>query len=540
MSLQQTLTLSNEDLQVRLWNQDGLHFGHPLSPLFASYMIPSMTEGTRQAMEAVKAPTAQFICKMHDGYFYQSVVAAPGDPELRLKQHLSLVEPLWGKIQAEFQSVLTTILWPMHQEIDALTATLHTMDDARQALERLQAIYLTFWDWHFRIVAPRSALGIAFEQLFQKAFPDRDPVEAYELLLGTMNKSLEQDRALWQLAQRAQTEPAVLAALNQHPIYPALLANPATASFRRALTEYLDVYGWRTIYAHEFLYETWRENPEYCLSILKGYVEHPFDFDARFQAVVAAREDKSRKLFALVHDPALKSALQDLQTKALEGWSLDEDHHFYIDAMLPARSRGLVMRVGQLLVDQQILAQADDVCFLYLDELLEGLSGRFSPHLSAVIARRRSDLERQRALVPPPELGANPDHNGRRTDLVGVRIFGMGAPTLEKADGTVRGFGAAPGQYVGPVRIVHGPDEFFKVKPGDVLVCRNTAPSWTGLFAIVGAVITETGGILSHAATVAREYHLPCIVGTREATRVFRDGQRVAVDGSAGVAAIDG
>jgi pyruvate,water dikinase len=72
------------------------------------------------------------------------------------------------------------------------------------------------------------------------------------------------------------------------------------------------------------------------------------------------------------------------------------------------------------------------------------------------------------------------------------------------------------------------------VAPGEILVCRTTTPAWTALFGVVGAVVTDTGGILSHAATVAREYAIPCVVGTRIATARFRDGDHLVVDGSEG------
>lgn len=119
--------------------------------------------------------------------------------------------------------------------------------------------------------------------------------------------------------------------------------------------------------------------------------------------------------------------------------------------------------------------------------------------------------------------------NGTNIGIIGTRTF------------PIMGIGLLGATAVAKVRNINdGPDEFFRVQPGEVLVCRSTAPSWTGLFATVGAVVTDSGGILSHASTVAREYGIPCVVGTREATRVFSDGDLVMVDGSQGRAVIDG
>jgi len=102
------------------------------------------------------------------------------------------------------------------------------------------------------------------------------------------------------------------------------------------------------------------------------------------------------------------------------------------------------------------------------------------------------------------------------------------------ADTTLCGIGASPGVYTGPVRVIMNETEFDKLQPGDVLVCPITSPVWSVLFPSVGALVTDTGGILSHSSIIAREYRVPAIVATGNATRILHDGQRVIVDGNAG------
>lgn len=103
--------------------------------------------------------------------------------------------------------------------------------------------------------------------------------------------------------------------------------------------------------------------------------------------------------------------------------------------------------------------------------------------------------------------------------------------------GVLRGTGASGGRASGPVRVVRGPDDFAAVRPGDVLVCRETDPAWTPLFGVVAAVVTETGGLLSHAAIVARELRVPAVLGVPAATDVLRGAGTVTVDGDAGTVA---
>lgn len=96
------------------------------------------------------------------------------------------------------------------------------------------------------------------------------------------------------------------------------------------------------------------------------------------------------------------------------------------------------------------------------------------------------------------------------------------------------GQAGSPGVASGPARVVRGPGDFGGVRPGDVLVCRATDPAWTPLFGIAAAVVTETGGPLSHAAIVAREVGIPAVLAVRGATQAL-DGRLVEVDGYTGV-----
>ncbi|WP_432994472.1 PEP/pyruvate-binding domain-containing protein [Dactylosporangium sp. CA-233914] len=112
------------------------------------------------------------------------------------------------------------------------------------------------------------------------------------------------------------------------------------------------------------------------------------------------------------------------------------------------------------------------------------------------------------------------------------------ATSAAGADGGARplvtGVPSSPGRACGPVRLVRGVDEFARVRPGDVLVCRTTDPAWTPLFRLAAAVVTETGGVLSHAAIVAREYGIPAVAGAGAAMTSLTDGVSVIVDGTAG------
>lgn len=100
------------------------------------------------------------------------------------------------------------------------------------------------------------------------------------------------------------------------------------------------------------------------------------------------------------------------------------------------------------------------------------------------------------------------------------------------------GVGASAGTVQGPARLIHGPDEFTRFQAGDVLICRTTDPAWTPLFGMASAVVTQTGGMLSHAAIVAREYGIPAVLGVRDALDLLTNGSPLTVDGARGTVTV--
>src|SRR4029450_12498243 len=150
--------------------------------------------------------------------------------------------------------------------------------------------------------------------------------------------------------------------------------------------------------------------------------------------------------------------------------------------------------------------------------------------LQDVVGRRRAAWERQRRLVAPLTPGRPPRLLTK--ELLGaVDAVRTTDPAPEDA---IVGQPASPGRATGPVRIVHGPGDFDGFQPAEVLAARATAPAWTPLFARAVAVVTDGGTLAAHASLVAREYGIPAVVATGDATTRLADGQVVTVDGGAG------
>jgi pyruvate,water dikinase len=194
--------------------------------------------------------------------------------------------------------------------------------------------------------------------------------------------------------------------------------------------------------------------------------------------------------------------------------------------------RKCVFRLGTVAVASGAIDGAEDAFFLSRTELV-GATGTTSDALQARVRERRADWERCRRLTPPLALGTMPKLLERMLGTLEVV-----RTERATAEGALRGDPASPGRASGRVRVIRGPSDFDKFQQDEVLVAQLTAPAWTPLFARAAAVVTDGGSLAAHASLVAREYGIPAVVATGDATSRLSDGQLVMVDGSAGLVEI--
>jgi rifampicin phosphotransferase len=189
-------------------------------------------------------------------------------------------------------------------------------------------------------------------------------------------------------------------------------------------------------------------------------------------------------------------------------------------------------RLGDHLAGIGAIEAPDDVHFCTRDELTAVLAG----HTDRIVevGQRRELWQRQRRLTAPVTLGRPARLIGDVIDRAVHQARGAG-PVPE---GALVGHPASAGRVTGPVHVVHGPDDFAGFADGGVLVAKATAPAWTPLFARAAAVVTDGGTLAAHASLVAREYGIPAVVGTGDATHRLHAGQLVTVDGTRGVVTV--
>jgi len=248
---------------------------------------------------------------------------------------------------------------------------------------------------------------------------------------------------------------------------------------------------------------------------------------ARHERLLVRRQAaESAARAALAGQPKLLRRFEGLLSVAKEFAVIREEQVSELTLAWPV-FRLALRRLGEELVRHKVLDEADELYFLIRGEVIAA-----SADLTGMARFRRETWERQRHLVPPLKLG--PEHP-LWPQLMDNHVDSFRASTVTRGEEIVRGMPSSPGVARGRVRVVTGPEGFDGFEVGEVLVAQATTPGWTPLFARAAAVVTDVGSVMAHASLVAREYGIPAVVGSGDATQKLRNGMLVTVDGSAGV-----
>jgi pyruvate,water dikinase len=400
------------------------------------------------------------------------------------------------------------------------------------------------WQIHFLQTLPVYVAMSALEELCRDLFGDQSALAPYRLTQGLGNATFESGRALWRLGRRALATPSVRRILEERSareVAPALAATVEGRAFLGELRAYLDRWGKRGD-KMGLSYPSWIEDPSPAINQLRDYIAHPDrDIEAEFAGLAEAREravaEARRRLSG--YPAAVREQFETALRTAQIATVISEDHNYLIDFQCNYEVRRVLLALGARLAACGVLDAQGDVFYLSPDELRMTAAELPVVDQRKVVAERRASIARAGLVTAPRALGTAPDGPppGDPVALAVGKFFGAPPPPTTEP-GVLRGHPGSPGRALGPAKVIRSLAEAVKLRPGDVLVAESTAPSWTPLFATVAAVVTDTGGVLSHCAVVAREYGLPAVVGTAAATELIRDGQMLEVDGDAGLVRI--
>ncbi|MBM2810211.1 MAG: phosphoenolpyruvate synthase/pyruvate phosphate dikinase [Chloroflexi bacterium] len=528
--------LTRGEVPAGFWARED-HFPLPITPMFASMVTGIASFGFRAAFDelSIPAPARQYV--VVDGYAYGGSWPDAQRPtreglaafeEKVATQHWRSVLGRWPQIRRGAIEILRQI---QGMDLGALSD-----DDLHGHIRDLDGHLRDWMAVHFTNNISAVPPLHAFATSCQERLGLQD-TEALELLAGASEASSRSATLMEGLAAKVIAQPLLRAALDR--------ADAASRSeIQELFRPYLEEYGWRSP-EFEFCLPTAAEQPEQVVQLLREAVTR---LEAgKGGAAEAARQRTETRIAQLkvqLPDDAARAGFEARVRETQQVYGVRDD-----DVGLTLWGLGLMrqalLEAGRRLTERGILADRGQVLFLLPRDLDEALSATPAPDLRERADIRHADFLRQQTTDPPHVFGAAPGpppplplSDDARRVLAALAWFRnrMGAAAPQPAEGQeLRGLGASSGAYRGLARVIRAVDELDRVGPGEVLICPTTNPSWTEVFARIGALVADGGGILSHPAILAREFGIPAVLGTWTATKTIPDGAVVEVDGSAGL-----
>ena len=510
------------------WGGDRGHFPEALTPLAGDYarIVGSTLNGWQSEYEGF--PQRWHTGVWHGWVYYAFEPNATPDEWAGIRRRSTELWRLLGDVtEAMWRDEILPEVQSLGARIDAVDAEAAAADVA-EAWESSWLAAERAWKVHVMIAGSFQILGDLAEA-YMIAMPDAPAGEAFRLIQGTRHELFEMELETERLAAMAAAAPAVATALRTGlRSLNDIRAVPEGETFAVAVEAFLERHGHLGQSSDDLAIPPWAQAPHRILDELTKRLETPPPpATERQERLRREAEDLAAAARERLADrPEALARFDRILDLARRIGPLSEIHNYWIDRAVQAHLHGLAMRVGRRLVREAVIEAADDVFYLGRTEVADLL--RRPRHVGGLVNERRALHARQRQMTPAPIVGTPGG------DAAGGEQQDASQPEAGEIE-SLRGTGASPGLVRGTARVVHRADEFGRIMPGDIIICPASNPSWVPVFAIAGGLVSERGGLLSHAAVVAREFGLPAVVGVRDAMQAIVDGRQVEIDGTSGV-----
>jgi pyruvate,water dikinase len=561
----------------RFWFYNGMHFPEPM-PAFdmitagSCYLAIGLYQGRVFSIPTVLGIEHRVV----NGYVYitSNEVNDPDEIDRRLQTFLPRIgfyyenwDSLVDRWQAEVDvriAELADMAVPRLPELEDEQELIH---DHRlgsnyrliAAYDRALQLYNELNQLHFELLLLAYGAYLTFFQFCQTAFPDVQLQTVTQMIAGYDTTMMRPDDELKQLAASA-IDLGVADAFAEGRSHQEILADLAGREAGRAWIDDLESrkHPWFMMSTGDGFYHhhrAWSDDLRLPFTALVGYVaqlQAGDDIERPIARLLAERERIAAEYRELLASDEERAQFDQMLGLCRHVFPHAEGHKFYIEHWGTSLFFNRIREVGAALAGQGFFDEADDVFYLNTHEVHEalmdaglawsgGAPARGTVYWPPRVARRKEILAKLAEWTPPPALGTVPEVINDPTVQL---LWGVTADRLRAwASGTdgdegVRGYAASAGVAEGVARVVRDVNEIGSVRQGEVLVCPVTAPSWAPVFPKIAAAVSDIGGMMSHAAIVAREYGLPAVVGTGHATKQIKTGDRVRVDGDAGTVTI--
>lgn len=517
------------------------HLPNAVSPLFGTLGLRAVNKATAELSDLMDIDVleAEYQYRIINGYVYMGFL-------MNLKFTLAMMRlaftglkfmftggaERWLEARKSMKNVITK--WD-EKNPEFLTPS-EILEGARELMYIAGKYYTVIQSG---TLPSASSSEIIFSGVYKMIKRKGDPA-ASTLLFGLDTVPLKAEKSLFGLGMWIRTYPALgdfmlrsstgelVAALQAESTAEVIPVQDWT-EFKSRLENHLDEYG-HTSYEFDFMNPTPAETPGVILDALKLYVEGKGnDPYARQREAIHHREETLKKIrnrFKLIPNRWFDKVFK---------WAVDtgpaREDSIADMGMGHTTVRRLLGELGKRFVVNGALEHANEIYWLVeeeVDKLASMLEhGELLPDHSARASGRKATWREQMKLIPPAVL---PEKSSW------TRLFPWSK--VDVSGNIIKGLGASTGQVTATARLLFSPEDFGRLKQGDVLVAVTTTPAWTPLFTHASAVVTDIGGPLSHSSIVAREYGIPAVLATGVATRRIADGQTISVDGSKGIVEI--
>ena len=434
-------------------------------------------------------------------------------------------------------AAIRTHLALLRVDPDTLDATglLEYLDRCRE--NQIQGAYI-----HHLFNVP-ALLPVGDFLVCAQEWSDRAPAQLLGLLQGANPDPLGADQELEQLLGALQHEAAAQKVLTSESgpgeVVAALCSFPGeVGTFASA---YVNRVAYRPVNGEDVGEPSVQELPELMVGAIRAALER---VDIPLANDLERRTSEVRDAVPARH----RAAFDELLGEARATYRLRDERGSYADLWAIGIMRRAILSAGRKLAAIGRLVNPAHLVEASYAELRSLVESRDGPSGDELAERARYRLEARYANTPP-FLGGEPGDplpaewlppaTARLERALGAVVQAIfTAPQPRTEERKVRGLGVSRGMYEGTARVIHGTEEFARIEQGDVLVTNSTTTAFNIVLPLLGAIVTDRGGLLSHAAIVAREYGLPAVVGCTDATSVLPDGAKVIVDGTAGQAEV--
>ena len=561
--------------QAAFWYQDALHHPAPMCP-FDTIVPESWWVGLGQNNSRIfmVPPALGIDQRVLNGYLY--ITPIPVEPDKigprvewfmkRAGYYFQNWDRLYGQWKEKATACIRDLenlqvpdLPEMEDEAVVFEARgVSTGYNLLSAYDKLIDSMYKIWQLHFEFLNLGYAAYLTYGEFCRKAFPGISDQNIARMVSGIDVILYKPDDLLKELAVKAVALDVAdaFASGSGEEILGRLaqMKNGAQwiAEFEKIKHPWF-YFSLGTGMAHH--YRSWIDDLSVPFSLINSYAQRAARGEslARPTAeLVAQRDILAGEYAALLQTEEDKKAFADLVGLARTVFPYVEEHNFYVEHWHHTVFWNKAREFGQVLVKAGFFAEADDIFYLHRFDVHDALydlvgawaSGgitRGPKYWPGEVARRKQIMAALARWSPPPALGAPPEviNEPFTVMLWGItteRVKDWLSPRGDNSE--LRGFAGSPGTREGIARRVMTVEELNTIEDGEILICPITTPSWAPVFGKIQAVVTDIGGIMSHAAIVCREYGVPAVVGTGYGTKTIKTGQRVRVDGSTGVVTI--